>query len=159
MFRRKWFDTNLYEVLTLFSFWMMLRVVKMPTIKSCFATDVFRRMFSQRRYTNLVRALHFANNDARPQNASRLYCFGSVLVPMNRKFANNYISGQNISIDESLTLWKCVLLFRQYIRTKAATFGIKTFELCDSVSGYLWSFIVYTGKYRNARPAQYSALP
>lgn len=164
VFRRHWFDTNIHEILVLFSFWMMLGIIKMPTIKSCFSTnpllstDIFRRMFSQRRYTALVRALHFANNDARPENASRLYCFGNILEHMNQKFANSYVPGPNISIDESLTLWKGVLLFRQYIRTKAARFGIKTFELCDSVTGYLWSFIVYTGKDPNARAARHSAL-
>jgi len=29
---------------------------------------------------------------------------------------------------------------------KRSRFGIKTFELCDSKTGYLWNFIVYTGK-------------
>ena len=32
-----------------------------------------------------------------------------------------------------------------YLPLKASKFGIKTYELCDSKSGYLWSFIVYTG--------------
>jgi hypothetical protein len=36
--------------------------------------------------------------------------------------------------------------FKQYLPLKAAKFGIKTYELCDSVSGLLWSFVVYTGK-------------
>ena len=29
---------------------------------------------------------------------------------------------------------------------KASKFGIKSYELCESSSGYLWSFIIYTGK-------------
>jgi hypothetical protein len=45
-----------------------------------------------------------------------------------------------------LTLWKGRLSFVQYIFLKASKFGIKTFELCESTTGYLWSFIVYTGK-------------
>jgi hypothetical protein len=28
----------------------------------------------------------------------------------------------------------------------AVKFGIKTFELCKSSSGYVWSFLVYTGQ-------------
>ncbi|XP_026322276.1 piggyBac transposable element-derived protein 4-like [Hyposmocoma kahamanoa] len=36
--------------------------------------------------------------------------------------------------------------FRRYNRSEAAKFGIKTFELCESATGYLWSFLVYTGK-------------
>jgi hypothetical protein len=29
---------------------------------------------------------------------------------------------------------------------KASKFGIKTYELFDASTGYLWSFLVYTGK-------------
>jgi len=36
--------------------------------------------------------------------------------------------------------------FRQYIPLKSSKFGIKSYELCESSSGYLWSFIIYTGK-------------
>jgi hypothetical protein len=48
--------------------------------------------------------------------------------------------------DESLTLWKVRLSFKQYILLKASVFGIKTYELCDAITGYLWSFLVYAGK-------------
>jgi hypothetical protein len=29
---------------------------------------------------------------------------------------------------------------------KASKFGIKTYELCEAITGYLWSFLVYTDK-------------
>ena len=39
-----------------------------------------------------------------------------------------------------------LLSFKQYLPLKSSQFEIKTFELCESHSGYLWSFAVYTGK-------------
>jgi hypothetical protein len=33
----------------------------------------------------------------------------------------------------------------QYILLEAAKFGIKTFEICESSTEYLWHFIVYSG--------------
>ena len=60
--------------------------------------------------------------------------------------------GPNIGIDESLILWKGRLMFKQFIRTKRARFGIKIFFLCPSDpswDGYSWSFEVYWG----AQPA------
>ncbi|KAG8239616.1 hypothetical protein J437_LFUL018360 [Ladona fulva] len=36
--------------------------------------------------------------------------------------------------------------WHQYIPQKRERFGIKTFLLCESKSGYVWSTIVYTGK-------------
>ncbi|KAG8239618.1 hypothetical protein J437_LFUL018362 [Ladona fulva] len=56
-----------------------------------------------------------------------------------------YLPKENIAVDESLMLWKGRLSFRQYIPLKSSKFGIKTFELCESETGYLWSFIVYSG--------------
>jgi hypothetical protein len=50
---------------------------------------------------------------------------------------------QNIAIDESLTLWKGKLSFKQYIPLKSSKFGIKSYEFCGSSSGYFWSFIIY----------------
>jgi hypothetical protein len=57
-----------------------------------------------------------------------------------------YLPNYDIVIDESLTLWKSRLSFKQYIPLKAAKFGIKSYELCESSMGYVWSFIIYTGQ-------------
>jgi hypothetical protein len=70
----------------------------------------------------------------------------SVIEHLNNKFQTLYLPKQNTAVDESLTLWKGHLSFGQYIPLKAAKFRIKTYELCESSSGYVWSFLVYTGK-------------
>ena len=54
--------------------------------------------------------------------------------------------GENICVDESLMLWKGRLGFRQYIKSKRARFGIKSYEICESTTGYVFDFIMYTGK-------------
>ncbi|XP_022828680.1 piggyBac transposable element-derived protein 4-like [Spodoptera litura] len=163
-FQAEWYPTNVHVILCLFSFWMMLGIVRMPTIVSCFSldpllqTEVFRRIFTRKRYQMLSRALHFVdfdptvNNYPNPSNISAassydpLYRLMPIITHLNSRFQANYILHKDICIDESLTLWKGKLHFRQYIQNKAAKFGIKTFELCESTTGYLWSFIVYAGK-------------
>ncbi|KAI5635028.1 transposase IS4 domain-containing protein [Phthorimaea operculella] len=50
------------------------------------------------------------------------------------------------ALDESLLLWKGKLSFAQMISNKAAKVGIKSYELCESRTGYLWSFLIYGGK-------------
>ncbi|KAL0808440.1 hypothetical protein ABMA28_012901 [Loxostege sticticalis] len=158
VFQSEWYPTNADEILCLFAFWMMLGVVRMPTIKSCFSldpvlkTEVFRRILSQRRYVALTRALHFV--DADPDDATnnpavnpdRLNLLSPILDHLNSKFQENYILSKDICIDESLLLWKGRLNIKQYIKSKAAKLGIKTYELCESTTGYLWSFLVDTGK-------------
>ncbi|XP_045510267.1 piggyBac transposable element-derived protein 4-like, partial [Colias croceus] len=140
------------------SFWMMLGIIIMPTVTSCFSThpllmtEVFKRIFIRKRYENLVRALHFV--DADTENSDRLNRLRPIISHLNDKFQSNYVLDKDICIDKSLTLWKGRLDIKQYIRSKASKFGIKTFELCESVTGYLWSFIVYTGKQSSAELVQ-----
>ncbi|KOB68048.1 Uncharacterized protein OBRU01_18735 [Operophtera brumata] len=70
-FARDWYETNVHEILILFAFWMMLGVIRMPTINSCFSnrsilkTCAFRTLMTQGRYWLLNRALHFADNSQR----------------------------------------------------------------------------------------------
>ncbi|KAJ1154260.1 hypothetical protein NDU88_007014 [Pleurodeles waltl] len=58
----------------------------------------------------------------------------------------------NIVVDESLILYKGRLLFRQYIASKRARYGIKLYILCESSSGYVYSLRVYTGKDSTLNP-------
>ncbi|XP_023940980.1 piggyBac transposable element-derived protein 4 isoform X2 [Bicyclus anynana] len=161
-FQSDWSPTNRHEILCLFSFWMMLGIIRMPTITSCFSgdplmrTEVFKRIFTRRRYETLIKALNFtvsdpSIDDSNPSNTGvasldRLHHLRPIITHLNSKFQSNYILDKDICIDQSLTLWKGKLNIKQYIRSNAAKFGIKTFELCESTTGYLWSFIVYTGK-------------
>lgn len=57
-----------------------------------------------------------------------------------------YTPNREVSIDESLFLWKGRLSFKQFIRIKRARFGIKSFVVTEALSGYVWKLIVYRGK-------------
>jgi hypothetical protein len=35
---------------------------------------------------------------------------------------------------------------KQYIPLQSSKSGIKSYKFCESSSGYLWSFIIYTGR-------------
>ena len=48
--------------------------------------------------------------------------------------------------DESMILWKGRLSWKQYIPSKRARYEIKSYEICESSSGYIWDFFVYTEK-------------
>lgn len=159
-FQSEWSPTNAHEVMCLFAFWMMLGIVRMPTIKSCFSrdpllkTEIFRKMFTENRYVALARALHFmdpATVAANPTNSDSttldpLCRLRPIITHLNAKFQANYVPSRDIFIDKRLTLWNRIINIKQCIGSNAAMYGIKTFELCESATGYLWSFILYTGK-------------
>ena len=64
---------------------------------------------------------------------------------MRKHFREVYSPGKNLSVDESLVLYKGCLHFKQFIRTKTARFGIKLYKLCTD-NGITLDVLVYCGK-------------
>ncbi|XP_021913223.1 piggyBac transposable element-derived protein 4-like [Zootermopsis nevadensis] len=132
----------------------LVQLIVEPTLKSYYAknrllsTPFFPETLPLERLEVINKFMHFVDNSKEHeyQGPPKLFKIYPVIQHLNNKFQNLYLPSQNISIDESLTLWKGRLSFKQYIPLKAAQLGIKTFELCESSSGYVWSFLVYTGK-------------
>nr|XP_023028771.1 piggyBac transposable element-derived protein 4-like [Leptinotarsa decemlineata] len=56
-----------------------------------------------------------------------------------------YYPGKNLSLDESMVLWRGRLLFRQYIANKRHKYGLKLYMLTEP-NGLILNFAVYTGQ-------------
>ena len=52
---------------------------------------------------------------------------------------------KNLSVDESMMLWRGRLVFRQYIKNKCHKYGIKFYELC-TYDGLVLTVEVYDGQ-------------
>lgn len=148
---KRWVDTNPNELYCFFGLFLLMPHCKKNALKLYWTTDpllvtpIFPKMFSQDRFLILLRMLHFDDN-VLAQGGDKLYKLRTVIETTRRKFLSSYSPDQNIAIDESLMLWKGRLGFRQYIPKKRKRFGIKFFVMCDSKSGFVLDFIVYTGK-------------
>lgn len=93
--------------------------------------------------------LYFSDNEAYDPNthpSPKLNKIWSVFENINKKCSSLYIPERDVTLDESLMLYKGRLSWRQYLPLKRARFGVKYFCLCESKSGYLFSSIIYTGK-------------
>jgi len=123
-------------------------VVQKPTARSHFSKrremsiPGFADVISREGFELICKFLHFIDNESLPTYQGppilfKIYC-------VNIKFQSLYLPNQNIAIDESLTLWKGCLSIRQYLPLKTTKFRIKTSELCESRTGYLWHFLVHT---------------
>jgi len=151
---RDWKPVTKDEIYVVLALFMLMGIIQKPTLHSYFSknyiltTTVFGSIISMDRFESICNFIHFDNNDhvGTYQGPSKLFKIYPVLSHLNTKFQSLYLPGQNIAIDESLTLWRGRLSFRQYIPLKYSKFGIKTYELCESSLGYLWSFIIYSGK-------------
>ncbi|GBP36396.1 hypothetical protein EVAR_87975_1 [Eumeta japonica] len=68
------------------------------------------------------------------------------LMRLNSRIARWKDTNVDEILDESLVQWCGWLSFKQFIKDKAAAVGIKTYEVCESETGYLWRFEVHADK-------------
>ncbi|CAB3251309.1 unnamed protein product [Arctia plantaginis] len=118
--------------------------------RDIFSTPGFHSEMSLDRFLLLSKCLHFNNNNnydpaVMTRSEAKLFKVKPIIDHLNRKFSELYTLSQNVALDESLTMWKGWLDINQFIRNKAATVGIKTYEVCESHTGYLWRFEVHAG--------------
>lgn len=152
----KWVPTTLNEMWTFFGVMMLQSIVLLPVEREYWTPCLpylklgnFHDIIKYYRFILLKKNLHFANNDEhslRPRSEQKLAKIMPIVDHFNEKCSSLFSLGQEIAIDESLLLWKGRLSFAQVITTKAAGVGIKSFELCESQSGYLWKLKLYAGK-------------
>lgn len=127
---------------------ILMGIIKKPNLKTyfttneMFATPFFNKVMPRDVFLNILKFLHFTSD----KSAKKLGKLGLIIENLKNKFKRIYIPEENICIDESLFAWKGRLGFRQYVPSKRLRYGIKIYKLCESVSGYVWNFLIYCGK-------------
>jgi hypothetical protein len=150
-----WRDVTSSEVRVFLALVMLQSVVRKPdtefywSTRPILASPFFGQTMAYRRFVKIRQFLHFSNNanynpEAHPN--PKLNKIWPVYERLGEKFKDLYTPLRDITIDESLLLFKGRLGWRQFMPLKRARFGIKMFILCESRSGYVWSSIIYTGK-------------
>lgn len=143
-----WKETNVGEMYTFIGLAILQGIVRKPTIYSyhstnqLLATPFFGKCMSRDRF-GLLKYLHLSDKE---DNGDPAFKFREILDMFRNKFQSNYIPEENISMDESLLLWKGRLSWKRYIPLKRARFGMETYILAEAESGYVWDVLPYTGK-------------
>ena len=93
------------------------------SVDNLYDTPIFSKVITRNRFYEIARFSHFNNNedpnyDANDPDRDRLHKVRPVVDLLNERCKNVYSPGKNLSVDESLILFKGRLKFRQYIKTK-----------------------------------------
>lgn len=160
-----WAEINATDIWVFFALLMLQSIVILSVEKEYWYPCLgflkigdFQKIMPYKKFLRIKRCLHFVDNTiltTATGDNRKLKKIWPVIEHLNNKFSSLYLPERHISIDEPLLLWKGRLSFIQLIATKGARVGIKSYELCESRTGYLWKMIVYTGKGdKSAQPAQ-----
>ncbi|KFM83242.1 PiggyBac transposable element-derived protein 4, partial [Stegodyphus mimosarum] len=147
-----WKDTTKEELLIFVGLILHMGTIRMNRIQDYWKTDslfglrAFAENMSRNRFLLLLRALHFAKipeqNTEPPKD--RLYKIRNMINSFNSRVSQIYYPGRELSLDESMILWRGRLVFRQYIPNKRHKYGIKLYMVTTS-HGMILKFMVYTG--------------
>ena len=114
-----------------------------------FATHTFSSVMSRDRFSLILRFLHVNDSSQYIPKGQpgydAIYKIRPFLSSLLRQFKSNYSSQRELSIDESMIGFKGRLSFIQYMPKKPTKWGLKSFVLADSSTGYTIKWRLYTG--------------
>lgn len=126
--------------------------ISAPTIPHYWQTNdlynfpVFRNAMSRDKFLLILRALHFAENppigDPKPDDP--LYKITPLFDLFHNRMKQIYYPSKELSLDESMLLWRGRLYFRQYIQNKKHKYGIKFYVLTQP-DGLVLKTRIYCG--------------
>ncbi|XP_068993070.1 piggyBac transposable element-derived protein 4-like [Neodiprion pinetum] len=147
----KFVDVTALELRKWFGLAILMGIVKIARIDDYWSTNplldtpIFRKTMSRNRFRQILSFLHFSDNNNKPNNPDRLCKVQFIIDYFSKKFKENFNPSQNISIDEGMIPWRGRLNFKVYNPSKITKYGILIRMMCDSVTGYISSFKIYSG--------------
>lgn len=157
----KWSPVQKKEMMRFLTLCLMMGIVFKPRIREYWSTDslietpLFSKTMSRNRFQAILRFLHLNNQDEFPprknddgsdnNNYDALY----KIRPFHDSFLHNckatYTPHVNVAIDETMIAFRGRVSFRQYIKNKPVKYGIKSYTLAESDTGYISDMTIYTG--------------
>ncbi|XP_065356042.1 piggyBac transposable element-derived protein 4-like [Calliphora vicina] len=107
--------------------------------------NVFAAVMSGRRFQQILRCFSYHESYEQVKWTGKLEKVIPLLNLVLRSFRNNYRPNKELSLDESLMLFKGRLSFKQYNKGTRAKYGIKFYELTSN-DGYILNAEIYAGK-------------
>ncbi|XP_048012275.1 piggyBac transposable element-derived protein 4-like isoform X2 [Megalobrama amblycephala] len=148
-----WKPVTVSEMKTFMGLLFLTGIIHKPELEMYWCTDdmlatpYFNKVMPRNRFEIIWRFLHFNDNTTRPDNCTdRLYKIRPVLDHLVSKFREMYQPKSNICIDEGMFLWRGRLAFRVYNPQKPIKYGVKSYILCDSDTGYCFNMKPYCGE-------------
>ncbi|CAK1587174.1 unnamed protein product [Parnassius mnemosyne] len=134
------------EMLSVLGLCLLQGQLKFPVRRYFFSNDplyyhpFFQYITSGRRFEQIIRCLCVADDQAKGEH--KILDF---IKALNNNFQRIYGPSKELSIDESLILFRGRIYFRQYIKSKKARYGIK-FYVLTTADGYVLDMMMYRGK-------------
>ena len=150
------FTTDIDEIKAFFGMHLVMGYHVLPSLRDYWSTDpdlgvpYIANVMCLKRFEEIRRYLHFNDNaqmtDRSDPNHDRAFKLRPVLKHFNECFLAAMQPTKCEAIDEHMIRFKGHNIMRQYVKGKPIQWGFKMWCRCDSKSGFLFEFDLYTGK-------------
>lgn len=146
----KWNDVTTEEMKKFVGLTFQMGIVKKPEIRDYWATDLMmstpyylhEKSPSRNRYIAILKFLRF--NDPYLADPKQKMSRVQGILDAIHAICKQWNPDKDLSVDETLLLFKGRLSCKQFVRIKRARFGVKSYVLTDA-NGYLLYFHPYVG--------------
>lgn len=144
-------ETSKDEMLTFLGLCLLQGQNKKPSIRKLFSKNIlyyqpiFGAVMSGRRFQQILRCFSCHASYQQDNHAGKLEKVMPLLHLVLTNFKKTFTPGKDLSLDESLMLFRGRLSFKQYNKGKRARYGIKFYELTTK-DGYILNVKIYAGK-------------
>ena len=107
-----------------------------------YKNDMLSSVMSRERFQSIMRFLHLGNEPQQPHDRFSKVRF--LINHLNNTMPEIYTPQKELSLDESMVLWRDWLMFRQFIKDKRHKYGVKFFDLYMT-DGLLLKVKIYCG--------------
>ncbi|KAM4042928.1 piggyBac transposable element-derived protein 4-like [Anomaloglossus baeobatrachus] len=152
----RWTPVTVAEMMRFWGLLLKMGLWKKPSIRDYWSADflyhtfIFHAAMPRTRFEAILRFLHYNDSaQSKPREDPGFDCFYKIrplIQHFSFKFAQAYTPERRLSIGESLVHFKRGLHFCQSLQRKRVRYGIKMHKLCESTSGYVCNFRIYSGK-------------
>ena len=129
----RWTPVSIDEMRKFVGLVIHMGLVRLPSYDKCWSkdplykNDFFRSVLPRERFQGILRFWHFGD---RPEFVGdRLAKVRFLVNHLNASLHPLFVPGKNLSIDESMMLWRGRFVFRQYIKNKKSKYGTMNYVL------------------------------
>ncbi len=155
-----WNPVSKEEIKAFIGLVIAMGIVSLPSINDYWSTEPmhchswFRLVMPRDRFRQILRYIHVVDYTTAPScsdpQRDKLWKVRPLINCLEKVSKELYSPNKQLSIDESMIGTKCRLSFIQYLPKKPTKWGIKVWACCDAITGYIYSFEVYTGADKSA---------
>ena len=153
--KREWNDITITDLRLMDAILITMGIVHMPqqrhywSYEPMFDYSFVRRIMPRDQFLSIFRNLYFSS-DPSNKDVDKLYLVRDLINMYKEVFRKNYNPSENLSVDESLALWKSNRIgFNVKQPRKTAKSGMQQYRLCESSTGYCCDL-----EYHSANPIE-----